>query len=320
MNGLPISYYNLRKVFFVLKIVLVLSLFVFIGGNIINLATNPRVRVKDGSYIVKSGVPLFTDGKEYIRILKSYPHSAGVKLKFHRMGPGESYWDAAFRNGITVETLLAANPFITSLLAEEGVEIVLPADNGVLTVCRSVFDAWGMEKLTGATAQGKYARGIFELFASDDIRFAFYPKVRPAIVNNNIEGLYSLKRSFDTPCYGSFGSLFGMRPDPFTGAPSFHQGLDILGGFGNKIRPIQDGIVSYAGWRDGYGNCVMIMHRDGYISLYGHCERLLVKQGEFVTKKTAIGIVGNTGRSTGPHVHLEIERHGRIYNPLYFIW
>jgi murein DD-endopeptidase MepM/ murein hydrolase activator NlpD len=62
------------------------------------------------------------------------------------------------------------------------------------------------------------------------------------------------------------------------------------------------------------------MHKEGYISTYAHCSQLISKPGDHVTKKDIIALLGNTGRSTGPHVHVEIERHGKLYNPLYFIW
>ncbi len=321
MNGLPISYYNLRRAFFFFKILFVLSFFVVAGGNIYNAVFKKTIEVSESGHILKDGFVLFTDRTEYINILKNYKYDAGTKIKFHIMAKGESYWDVAVRNGITVETLIAANPFITSLLAEENIEIAIPEKNGVLLPCDDFLDAYRMKKLLSVRPKGNFKHSIFELFALDDIRFAFYEGVRPIIVNNYIEGLYGIKQSFNKPVdKGNFGSMFGMRSDPFTGMMAFHQGLDITGSIGMEIHPINEGIVSFAGWRDGLGLAVIVMHKEGYISTYAHCSQLISKPGDHVTKKDVIALLGNTGRSTGPHVHVEIERHGKLYNPLYFIW
>ena len=320
MNGLPFTYYSLRKFFFFSKIIIVLATFTFVGGNVYNVFFRPKVNIDKSAYYFKEGFVLFSDGKKYINMLKNYHPNLGVKVHFHTMKPNESFWDVAVANGITVETLLAANPFLKSLLSEDGIEIVIPSENGVLLGCTNFTQALKMEDKLNIKPMGDYVHNIFEVFAMDDIRFAFFKNAKPAIVNNYIEGLYFIKHSFSQPVKGSFASFFGMRRDPFTHLPSFHSGLDILGGFGTKIKPIQDGIVSYSAWRNGYGNCVAVMHKDGYISLYAHCDALLVQVGDFVTKSTPIAILGNTGRSTGPHLHLEIERHGKLYNPLYFVW
>ncbi len=110
-------------------------------------------------------------------------------------------------------------------------------------------------------------------------------------------------------------SGYGLRKDPFTGKPDFHQGVDFAAAKGADIYPIQSGTVTYSGWKSGYGQVVEVKHDNGLESLYAHTSKNLVKEGERVTAATCIAQVGSTGRSTGPHLHLEVHRNGQPVNP-----
>lgn len=122
------------------------------------------------------------------------------------------------------------------------------------------------------------------------------------------------------PLHGGWiSSDYGYRPDPFTGQREFHPGVDFAAEAGTKILAIADGIVTWTGWNGGYGKMVEIAHGNGYISRYGHSQKILVEVGERVTQGEPIALVGSTGHSTGPHVHLEILYQGRKVDPLRFI-
>jgi murein DD-endopeptidase MepM/ murein hydrolase activator NlpD len=110
-------------------------------------------------------------------------------------------------------------------------------------------------------------------------------------------------------------SGFGQRRDPFTGGLRNHDGVDIAAAAGTAINAPVDGIVRFAGARGGYGNVVVLDHGDGTESRYAHCDRLDVRAGDVVRAGDAIGTVGSTGRSTGPHVHVELRDGGRAINP-----
>ena len=108
---------------------------------------------------------------------------------------------------------------------------------------------------------------------------------------------------------GTLTSSPGWRLDPFgSGRTAWHNGWDIAVPSGTPVFPTQTGTVYYAGPYKGYGNLVAILHGKGYVSLYGHNQEVLVKAGQEVDTKTIIARSGNTGRSTGPHVHYEIRR------------
>lgn len=115
-------------------------------------------------------------------------------------------------------------------------------------------------------------------------------------------------------------SRFGNRPDPFTKANSFHSGIDLTTGkAGAEIKAIASGVVTWAGPRSGYGLMVEVNHGNSFVTRYAHSEKLLVAIGDVVTKSQKIAHVGSTGRSTGPHVHFEVYKNGRIVDPAAYL-
>jgi murein DD-endopeptidase MepM/ murein hydrolase activator NlpD len=118
---------------------------------------------------------------------------------------------------------------------------------------------------------------------------------------------------------GWISSYFGYRTDPFTGLWARHDGVDIAGRMGEPIVAVAAGIVTFAGKRFGYGNLVEINHGNGFVTRYGHCSLTKVTVGETVNKGQVVALMGSTGRSTGPHVHFEVWRGGRVVDPLKYL-
>lgn len=118
---------------------------------------------------------------------------------------------------------------------------------------------------------------------------------------------------------GWLSSYFGVRTDPFTGKRARHYGLDFAGAEGSDVVATGAGVVTYAGPRYGYGNMVEINHGNGFVTRYAHNKEILVKVGEVVKKGQNIGLMGSSGRSTGPHVHFEVLQDGKVVNPLKYI-
>jgi murein DD-endopeptidase MepM/ murein hydrolase activator NlpD len=117
------------------------------------------------------------------------------------------------------------------------------------------------------------------------------------------------------PIQGWFSHGFGWRKDPWTGVREFHRGLDIVTDAGVEILAPANGIVSRVGRYPDYGNSIDIHHGYGYVTRYAHMSDLLVKAGDRVDRGQAVGRVGSTGRSTGPHLHYEVFRDGKRVNP-----
>jgi murein DD-endopeptidase MepM/ murein hydrolase activator NlpD len=118
-----------------------------------------------------------------------------------------------------------------------------------------------------------------------------------------------------SPTNGTISSRFGRRIDPFTKKPAFHSGLDIKSDFGSEVKATADGVVLRAQYDGKYGRYVLIDHKNGFKTIYGHNSKILVKAGEKVKRGQAIAQVGSSGRSTGPHVHYEVRYKNKLVDP-----
>ncbi len=121
------------------------------------------------------------------------------------------------------------------------------------------------------------------------------------------------------PSRGWVTSTYGQRISPFTGNPQMHRGMDIANRIGTPVVAAADGIVVEAGADPGLGRTVVISHGYGIKTVYGHMDKLLVHSGQKVRRGASIGEMGNTGRSTGPHLHYEVSLNGVAVNPSRYI-
>lgn len=119
--------------------------------------------------------------------------------------------------------------------------------------------------------------------------------------------------------YNFISSGFGYRRDPFTGVGAMHAGLDFRGPVGAPIHAAAKGVVSFAARKAGYGHCIEISHGNGLMTRYAHMSAYRVRVGQEVAAGDVIGAIGNTGRSTGPHLHFEVRINDRAVNPRPFL-
>ncbi|NDP20844.1 MAG: peptidoglycan DD-metalloendopeptidase family protein [Paludibacter sp.] len=110
-------------------------------------------------------------------------------------------------------------------------------------------------------------------------------------------------------------SGYGWRIDPVYHTRRFHEGMDFTAPIGADIFATGNGTIQSAGWQQGYGNCVQVNHGYGYLTLYGHMSAIKVRVGQSVKRGDVIGLVGSTGKSTGPHLHYEVHYKGTVMNP-----
>jgi murein DD-endopeptidase MepM/ murein hydrolase activator NlpD len=122
------------------------------------------------------------------------------------------------------------------------------------------------------------------------------------------------------PLKGWISSRFGYRESPFTGRREFHRGLDIATHAGSPIISPANGLVTFSGGKGLMGKMVVIEHGFGMVTRYGHAKKLLKKKGDRVKRGEVIALVGNTGRSTGPHLHYEVRLNGVAVNPMNYFF
>lgn len=121
------------------------------------------------------------------------------------------------------------------------------------------------------------------------------------------------------PVPGVITSRFGQRIDPINNNPAYHQGVDIRGKMGAELTATADGVVIIQSSDKGNGRYILLDHGNGFRTKYAHLKKSLVSKGEAVKRGQVIGLVGNSGRSTGPHVHYEIHFDDKIVNPTKFV-
>jgi len=122
------------------------------------------------------------------------------------------------------------------------------------------------------------------------------------------------------PVNGSITSLFGMRVHPIYNLSLFHQGIDIATSEGTRVQTTGDGIVAFSGYDSGYGQRVTINHGYGYKTTYAHLSKVLVRQGQKVNRGDIIALSGNSGVSTGPHLHYEVQKENVKVNPMNYFF
>jgi len=141
-------------------------------------------------------------------------------------------------------------------------------------------------------------------------------KASVTITSNNSQKVSA--RDFDLvmekPTTGVLTSLYGMRHG------EFHTGIDISNAIGTPIKAALGGQVIYVGWKGNYGRTVIIDHKNGFKTLYGHNHKTVVNKGQWVQTGDKIALMGNTGRSTGPHLHFEVHRYGKVVDPRRYIY
>lgn len=140
-------------------------------------------------------------------------------------------------------------------------------------------------------------------------------------VENHLEERFTWASSTPSiaPTHGLFTSGFGARRDPITGRRAFHRGMDISAPRGTPVKATADGFVTKAGGAGALGKAVYLSHGYGIVTRYGHLSAIDVEDGDHVKRGQVVGYVGNTGRSTGTHLHYEVLDNGKAQNPRIYI-
>ena len=147
--------------------------------------------------------------------------------------------------------------------------------------------------------QAKSYDEVLEMAKNQEIRMENIPAIQP-VMNKDLKRV---------------ASGYGMRIDPVYHVRKFHQGMDFSAPIGTDVFATGNAKVEFAGWRQGYGNTVILDHGYGYKTLYAHLYKVLVRKGQKVRRSDIIALVGNTGKSTGPHLHYEVRLNGKPVDP-----
>lgn len=232
----------------------------------------------------------------------------------YRIKKGDMIGVIAENEGITQDTLISVNHIRSSRLLQIGQYIKIPSMPGILYTTRTA---------------GETPETIAEKYNIDENKIAHVNKIALGeslaegtslflpdaqldwVTRQEINGDLFIK-PIHTRWY--LTSHFGWRSSPFTGKRTYHSGTDMACGTGTNVYSALDGIVKETGYSTVYGNYVIVGHHSGYKTLYGHLSKITTSKGKSVTTSTKIGEVGNTGMSTGPHLHFTVFKNGKAVN------
>ena len=251
----------------------------------------------------------FTDQEAF---LAADGYVSTVTFKDYTVRKGDTVSGIASRAGLrNFGTLLSVNNIDNARRISAGQTLRIPSTDGLLYTVKK------NETLAGIATTHKV--NVTALLDANDLTHETLSVGQKLFIPGASLSSFELRKAlgelFIYPIMGRLTSPFGYRNDPFTGARSFHSGIDLAAPIGTSVKATLDGRIAETGFNRIFGNYVIITHDRGYQSLYGHLSAIYVKRGQYVTQGAIVGAVGNTGYSTGPHLHLSIYKNGSLINP-----
>ena len=243
------------------------------------------------------------------------PAPVTLELSTYTMRSGDSLSSVARRFGLYADTLISVNGISNSSGVRAGTQLRIPNINGLIYKAKSGDNLAAIAK--------RFKIDTTRIVDANDLRSwrllagqsLFIPGAR--LPESAVK--QALGQRVSWPLRGPLSSFFGYRPDPFTGIRRFHAGIDIVTDTGTPVMAAMDGRVSDSGYNANYGNYVILNHAGGFQTLYGHLSSAGVALGAKIAQGSMIGVSGNTGYSTGPHLHFGLFRQGLPLNPLKFL-
>ena len=238
------------------------------------------------------------------------------ELKFftYTVKDKENFWIVLAKCSLDMDTLMSVNNLTSPYQVVPGTVLYIPNMRGIVVSS----DQWSAVKrmLLEEKIDVRYIKAVNRTERFNK-KFLFVPCGKIS----KLERSLFLGTAFLSPVrFGRKTSEFGTRKDPFNSKRrEFHKGIDIACSIGTEVRAARSGRVIFTGWKEGYGNLVIVEHEFGYQSYYGHLSRFRVRVGDEITTSQVLALSGNTGRSTGPHLHFEIRKNGKSLNPSTFI-
>jgi murein DD-endopeptidase MepM/ murein hydrolase activator NlpD len=237
--------------------------------------------------------------------------SSGFTVSEHRVVKGEVLSQIAKRYGVSMDTICGSNDLQSYDLINEGALLKIPSKDGILYKMKMGKDLLSVAK--------KYKVELGKILTANYLKnpdfipvgtTVFIPDARP---QNIFPGFLWPTISRVVTCG------YGWRRNPFNRKrKEFHQGMDIRAKY-ERIRSTKFGKIAYAGWLGGYGNVIIVAHPGKIKTLYAHLSKIYVRKGQYVKQGQFIGRSGNTGRSTGAHLHFEVIRRGKPINPFIYL-
>jgi LysM repeat protein len=258
--------------------------------------------------------PVLEINEGTLRTMDSVRFTA-LSLAGHTIGRGDTISGIAMKYGLNLDTVVSVNRIEDVRRVPVGAELKLPNQNGILHAVRRGDSLSSIGKAYNVSMHALADVNNLESAVIHPGQELFIPGARM----RQMDLKKVLGELFIFPTNGRITSAFGPRNDPFTGVRRFHNGIDIAGPVGTPVLAAMAGKVVKIGVHPSYGRYVIMSHASGYQSWYAHLNKPLVASGTTVAQGEIIGEMGNTGYSTGPHLHFSIFKNGSPVDPMRFL-
>jgi murein DD-endopeptidase MepM/ murein hydrolase activator NlpD len=238
------------------------------------------------------------------------------QTRYYQVQKGDTLWDISRSFNVDVQTLAAVNNLERNSILSIGQTLQVPGTGQRLHVIRKGETMWDIAtRYNISLARLKAAnptKNPVNLKISDKLVIPTDTLQVAQVMQEPSRG-WSVSPLFNWPIVGKITSGYGWR------SSGYHHGIDIAGDIGDPIKACAAGTVTFVGYKSVYGRTVVVDHPDGKQTLYAHVQAIKVAQGDTVARGQVIATVGMTGRTTGPHVHLEVRNNGELCNPLTYL-
>jgi len=245
--------------------------------------------------------------------MSELPILKSVQTKSYEVQKGDTLSEIAAANSIDVGTLISFNKIENVRRLRAGSSIMVPDLDGI------PYTVKAGDSLEGIAS--KYKVTLESILDANDLQTAVIKQGQKLFIPGASISEYDYRKAMGTlfvyPVYGHLTSGYGYRNDPFTGVKRMHYGVDLANQTGTAVKASMEGTVAAIGNQpNGYGKYVVLKHGQGYQTLYGHMSTIMVRMNQYVYQGQKIGEVGNSGRSTGPHLHFSLYKNNIPINPL----
>jgi murein DD-endopeptidase MepM/ murein hydrolase activator NlpD len=238
-----------------------------------------------------------------------------LRMSRYTIQQGDTLSQIAQRFGLSMDTLISFNGIQDARSLKAGAVLAVPNESGLKYRVRRGDSLEWIAKRFGIELNDMLDWNRLESSLIHPGQELFIPKARLSETElNRVFG-----RLFIFPTRGRLTSRFGVRGDPITGVSRFHNGIDLANDIGTPVMAAMSGKVSMIGFNPNFGKYVILSHPEGFQTLYGHLDSFLVRKGQRVRQGESIGLMGNSGYSTGSHLHFSIFSRGEPVDPFRYL-